>query len=115
MHALAARARAALPAACVRSTAAPTSRWPPAPTACTCRPTAYRSLRLRERFGAALVLGQSTHRVAEVEAARDAGADYVTFGPVFATPSKAAYGEPVGLAALRDAAAVGIPVSRSAG
>ena len=35
-----------------------------------------------------LVLGVSTHRRDEVAAARDAGADYVVFGPVFAPISK---------------------------
>ncbi len=65
---------------------------------------------LRQRFGTALALGKSTHAQAEVEAARAEGADYVTFGPVFATPSKAAHGPPLGVEALRRAAAAGIPV-----
>lgn len=64
---------------------------------------------LRDRFGS-LLLGRSTHRLAEVERARDEGADYVTFGPVYATPSKERYGPPAGLEALREAAAAGIPV-----
>lgn len=62
---------------------------------------------LRARFGQLLVFGRSTHRVEEVEAACRSGADYVTFGPVYASPGK---GEPVGLPALRRAVAVGIPV-----
>lgn len=66
--------------------------------------------RLRERFGDALLLGKSTHDLAEVEAAREQGADYVTFGPVFATPSKEAHGPPLGLEALRRATAAEIPV-----
>ena len=52
----------------------------------------------------ALLYGVSTHSLAGVQAAEAAGADFVTFGPVFATPSKAPYGEPVGLAALERAA-----------
>ena len=50
-----------------------------------------------------LVLGASTHSLAEARAAQAAGADLVTFGPVFATPSKAAFGAPVGVPALADA------------
>lgn len=49
------------------------------------------------------LLGVSTHSVDEVAAARSAGADYVTFGPVFRTPSKEPYGDPVGLGALERA------------
>lgn len=65
---------------------------------------------LRRRFGDRVVIGRSTHRPEEVAAARQAGADYVTFGPVFPTPSKARYGRPPGLAGLREAAAHGLPV-----
>jgi thiamine-phosphate pyrophosphorylase len=61
---------------------------------------------LRARFRTALI-GRSTHSVEEVERARDDGADYATFGPVYATPGK---GEPVGLAALARAATTGLPV-----
>lgn len=64
---------------------------------------------LRARFGG-LILGRSTHRLAEVERARDEGADYVTFGPVFPTPGKERFGPPAGLESLREAAAAGIPV-----
>lgn len=65
---------------------------------------------LRRRFGTGVVLGRSTHRVSEVEEALSDGADYVTFGPVYGTPSKERFGPPVGLEALARAAAVGIPV-----
>jgi len=65
---------------------------------------------LRERFGPELMIGRSTHAPEEVAAARDAGADYVTFGPVYPTPSKAAYGPPPGLDGLRRAVASGLPV-----
>jgi thiamine-phosphate pyrophosphorylase len=62
---------------------------------------------LRARFGEGVLIGRSTHTLAEVERARDEGADYVTFGPVFSTPGK---GAAVGLEALARAAAVGVPV-----
>ncbi|MEM7482714.1 MAG: thiamine phosphate synthase [Acidobacteriota bacterium] len=62
---------------------------------------------LRERFGEGLSLGCSTHDLREVEAARDAGADFVTFGPVFSTPGK---GESTGLDGLAAAVELGLPV-----
>ena len=65
---------------------------------------------LRRRFGDDLTLGVSTHHLEEVERARNEGADYVTFGPVWPTPSKARYGSPAGLEGLAGAVAVGLPV-----
>ncbi|MFL6198357.1 MAG: thiamine phosphate synthase [Thermoanaerobaculia bacterium] len=65
---------------------------------------------LRRRFGQGVLLGVSTHSVAEVERALRDGADYVTFGPVWPTPSKERYGPPLGPGELARAARVGIPV-----
>lgn len=65
---------------------------------------------LRRRFGDRVLLGRSTHHVEEVEHAAREGADYVTFGPVYHTPSKARYGPPRGLEELARAAGAGIPV-----
>ena len=65
---------------------------------------------LRRRFGDGVLLGVSTHSVEEVERALRDGADYVTFGPVWPTPSKERYGPPLGVEALARAARVGIPV-----
>jgi len=55
--------------------------------------------------------GASCHSVqAALSAARD-GADYIFFGPVFATPSKASFGSPQGLERLAEVCnAVSIPV-----
>jgi thiamine-phosphate pyrophosphorylase len=65
---------------------------------------------LRRRFGPGVLLGCSTHSAEEVERARDAGADYAVFGPVYPTPSKERFGPPLGTAALARAAAAGLPV-----
>lgn len=65
------------------------------------------------RFGALLTVGRSTHAVAEVVAARDAGAVYVTFGPVWPTPGKERYGAAKGIDGvdgLAAACALGLPV-----
>jgi thiamine-phosphate pyrophosphorylase len=53
-------------------------------------------------LGHGTLIGRSTHSLEAARAARDGGADYVTFGPVFATPSKMRYGPPLGLDALRE-------------
>ena len=47
------------------------------------------------------LLGASTHSLEEAGEAERIGADFVMFGPVFFTPSKASYGSPQGLAALK--------------
>lgn len=55
----------------------------------------------RQLLGPRALLGVSTHHLYEVLAAAGDGADFVTFGPIYPTPSKAAYGAPIGLEALR--------------
>jgi thiamine-phosphate pyrophosphorylase len=64
-------------------------------------PLASHSPALREN----LSFGVSTHSVEGVRAAEEAGADFATFGPVYATASKSGYGPPAGLKALEQAAA----------
>ncbi|MXW91502.1 MAG: thiamine phosphate synthase [Rhodospirillaceae bacterium] len=51
------------------------------------------------------LFGKSCHSLAAAQAAQEAGADYVTLSPVFATDSKPGYGPALGLAALEAAAA----------
>lgn len=59
---------------------------------------------VRRAFGDDFLIGVSTHTLAEAGAARQGGADFATFGPVFDTPQKRVYGPPVGLAKLSEAA-----------
>ncbi len=56
----------------------------------------------RRLVGEGLLVGASTHSLDEVRRAAEGGADYLTFGPLFYTPSKAAYGPPVGLTLLQE-------------
>jgi thiamine-phosphate pyrophosphorylase len=65
----------------------------------------------RRLLGPGALIGCSTHDLRELAEATAGGADFATFGPVYATPSKAAHGPPVGVEALRRACAASrIPV-----
>ncbi len=56
------------------------------------------------------LIGVSTHSLAEAQTAQAGGANFITCGPVYETPSKREYGEPLGLTAFRAIAeAVTIP------
>ena len=52
-------------------------------------------------LGPQKIIGVSTHSLQETKEAEQAGADFILFGPVYFTPSKAAYGAPQGLPALK--------------
>lgn len=49
-----------------------------------------------------LMIGVSTHSLREAKEAEKGGADFITFGPVYRTPSKIKYGVPVGVDALKE-------------
>jgi thiamine-phosphate pyrophosphorylase len=57
---------------------------------------------VRKSCGPEFLIGASTHSLSEARLARDRGADFVVFGPVFETESKRAYGAPQGLVKLRE-------------
>lgn len=66
---------------------------------------------VRRQVAKDFLVGVSCHLLEEALAAESAEADYVVLGPVFETPSKLAYGPPLGLEKLREVTArVNIPV-----
>jgi thiamine-phosphate pyrophosphorylase len=65
----------------------------------------------RRILGGERLIGYSAHSADEALQAQKDGADFVTIGPVYHTPSKAQYGDPPGLRALAETARrVSIPV-----
>ncbi len=66
---------------------------------------------VRDRMPAGTLIARSTHSTNGAREAEAEGVDFITFGPVYDTPSKAAYGPPKGLEALSETVgAVTIPV-----
>ena len=64
----------------------------------------------RRKAGRDVLLGKSTHSVEQARAAQREGADYIGFGPIFATPTKPEY-PPIGLADIRRVhAEVSLPI-----
>ena len=54
----------------------------------------------RKKAGRDVLIGKSTHSLEQATAAEREGADYVGFGPIFATPTKPDY-QPVGLNGIK--------------
>jgi thiamine-phosphate pyrophosphorylase len=49
-----------------------------------------------EKAGRKIIVGKSTHSLEQASAAQREGADYIGFGPIFATPTKPDY-KPIGM------------------
>jgi thiamine-phosphate pyrophosphorylase len=60
----------------------------------------------RDLLGPLKIIGISCHSLADVREAVDGGADFIVLGPIYETPSKAAFGPPLTPAVLRQARAV---------
>jgi len=64
----------------------------------------------RRKAGRSVLIGKSTHSLEQALAAQREGADYIGFGPIFATPTKPDY-TPIGLADIRRVhAEVSLPI-----
>jgi thiamine-phosphate pyrophosphorylase len=56
----------------------------------------------RRLLGTGHLIGVSTHSVEEALVAEAEGADFIVLGPIFDTPSKRAYGAPLGIRILQE-------------
>jgi len=64
----------------------------------------------RRKAGHSVLVGKSTHSLEQALAAQREGADYIGFGPIFATPTKPDY-PPIGLTDIRQVhAEVNLPI-----
>ena len=58
-----------------------------------------------------MLIGVSAHSIEEAKKAEEEGADFITLGPIFETPSKIKYGRPLGAGLIREARGnISIPV-----
>jgi thiamine-phosphate pyrophosphorylase len=64
--------------------------------------TSLPSAETRALLGPTRLIGVSCHSLEEAIEAERGGADFIMLGPLFPTPSKAAYGPPIGLARLEE-------------
>lgn len=64
----------------------------------------------RKKAGRPILVGKSTHSLEQARSAQREGADYIGFGPIFATPTKPDYA-PIGLSNIRAVHDdVGVPI-----
>jgi thiamine-phosphate pyrophosphorylase len=57
------------------------------------------------------LIGKSAHSIEAAIRAEEEGVDFITFGPIYDTPSKRQFGEPLGLRKLKEVASkISIPV-----
>ena len=65
---------------------------------------------VRQKTARDILIGKSTHSLEQAHAAHGEGADYIGFGPIFATPTKPDYA-PIGLGDIRRVhAEVNLPI-----
>jgi len=64
----------------------------------------------RQLLGPDQLIGCSTHSPTEAQAAANAGADFVVYGPIWSTPSKQTFGPPLGPESLPLAAKARSPI-----
>jgi thiamine-phosphate pyrophosphorylase len=60
----------------------------------------------RSLLGTDRFIGASVHSLEEAQRVESGGADFIVFGPVYFTPSKAVFGPPQGVAALEKIVAI---------
>ena len=65
---------------------------------------------VRDLVGPAMAIGFSTHGFKEAKLRFKQGADYVFLGPIFKTPEKLKYGDPLGLGVVEEAQSLPRPV-----